>query len=202
MKNILILMIVALVGFTSCDPLGSKEPTTLPEMIFPISVSPDTAYIKLGDTIRIRTSISSQLNDSIKVTDGKVEIQILLAYSSETPITSSSSISQPMEGEVFTVLSIKGHAHVNPEVKKLRALYAYPDEDSLAVDVLIIPLKAGTYGLGLYSSFFEGSQGKARTSAFWDVENNHYDELRDIPGDDLGPGDYGYDNRYYFAVYE
>lgn len=203
MRYLAIILALFLAGCKSCQVGGSGENLTLPDMVFPISVFPDTAYIKLGDTLRIHASIPSQLNDSIKVIDGKGEIWVGFASSPYTPINTLSLYNSAIDSEDFESYVIKGGVGISESSGKLREIYIIPEDDSLSVDILILPLKTGTYGFSLQSSFFEGSQGKARTHAFFDIEDNHGEELLAIPDmPALTPDSPNYKKLYYFAVYE
>lgn len=195
---VLVLMILFL---SSCDPDVPGEDITLPTMEFGINVFPDTAYIKLGDTITIHSGISSTLSDGVKITDGKATIDLYMAYSPEMPITTISSYTAE-EGTHFSFKLEKGDIRVNPTTNKLAEIYAIPYDDSILVMINFIPLKIGTYCFQVQSKFFEGSQGKTRTDPKFDMEDTHWDlwQVAEHPGPN--PGEKEYYTSYWFAVYE
>lgn len=202
-KNV-ILFLSGIFLLSSCDPHGAEEGLTLPQMKFGFRVSPDTTYIKLGDTVTISGAIPNPLENGVRITDGKAIIETAMGYREEIPIVNVDGESNLVD-EYLDIYTTIGGVEIgfadNPGL--VRWFYAVPDGDSIKLEIKIIPHKVGSYSISLYSSFFEGSQGKTRTQSIFDVENNHFDELMKIPGsEELGPGDYGYDNAYVFAVYE
>lgn len=199
MKNLLII-ILGSVFIYSCDPDIPGEGINLPAMNFGFKVSPDTAFIKLGDTLTLHTSISNILENGVVVKDGKAVMSGNILYKDEIPISVFGFIGDLVD-EYLYIKTVWGDVDIHT-TGLIREYHAYPTEDSIKFELKIIPRKVGTYGIYLYSNFFEGSQGKTRTQPFFDISNNHFDELWKIPGDELGPGDYGYDNAYLFAVYE
>lgn len=200
MKKLLIILLSS-VTLVSCDPDIPGEGITLPQMEFGFKVSPDTAYIKLGDTITLSASISNVLTNGTVITDGKAVIDLNYAISDEIPLLTS-SFKTALYDDDFKLQILIGDIDINASTKKISSMYAVPFEENISIDIKIIPLKKGTHIFALYSKFFEGSQGKTRTQPFFEMPNHHFDELWEIPGGELGPGDYGYDNRYLFAVYE
>ncbi len=77
MKKYLIIILAILI--VSCEPNPAKEGINLPAMEFGLNVSPDSAYIKIGDTVILSGSISSTLSNGVKIEEGKAEIDLFMA---------------------------------------------------------------------------------------------------------------------------
>lgn len=56
-------------------------------MGFGLTVSPDTAFKKPGDTIIPSGGISSTLSNGVKIEDGEAEIALFYGYTEQTPFT-------------------------------------------------------------------------------------------------------------------
>lgn len=198
MKKYLVLLLSVLT-LISCDPDPLVEGITLPEMEFGLKISPDTAYIKLGDTLTLYASIPSTLSNGVKIEDGKATIDLYMGYTPEIPVYNFQ-----FEGVVvdnhLNVIEDKGSIRISPQTGKIVEIYAHPYVDSIQVAMKFIPLTVGTYCFQTQSMFYKGSKGKTRTIPKFNMPNHHFDELWKIPGDNYQPGDQGYDSRYLFAV--
>jgi len=91
MKNISYLMLFTILIY-SCEPVA-REGTNpdLPPVLFGFKVSPDTAYLKVGDTVTLYSSISSTLSNGVKLNDGNVYLDASLYYFDTFPITNSNA---------------------------------------------------------------------------------------------------------------
>lgn len=202
MKRIYYPVAIILFFFMSCDPDVPGEGITLPTMNFNIKINPDTAYIKLGDTLTISSSISNNLNNGIIITDGIAKINLFFGYCAETPVNAS-TFTGSVHNEHFKIVDIaKGGINISTTTNKIKEIYASTSNDSIQLEISLIPLKVGTYVFQVQSLFFEGSQGRTRTNPKFNMPNHHFDELRKDVSYDIIPGSDGYDSRYNFAVYE
>lgn len=201
MRYSIIFLAFFLAGCKSCQVGGSNENLTLPDMVFPIQIFPDSAYIKLGDTVTIYTGIPNP-HDTVLVEDGKGIVDFYFAFSDSTPITEFKLTPLINENHV-DIVNIDGILRLWEASGRLLDVAVAIRTDSILAHIKLIPLKSGTYSLSLQSSFFEGSQGKARTYAYFDVEDNHGEELWVVPDmPALTPDSPNYRKLYYFAVYE
>ncbi len=202
MKRFALIILSCIIwGFTSCDPDVPGEEINLPEMHFGFKVFPDTAYIKLGDTIILHSSIPSTLSNGIKVEDGKATIDLFMSQRDEIPVVNIDNETVVI-GTHMDLLEEKGSIRINPSTNKIVELYAYPYEDSIQVRIKFIPLKTGTFRFSAQSKFYEGSSGKTRTQPYFDMEDTHWDlyQIPEHPGPN--PGEESYYKSYWFAVYE
>lgn len=198
MKNLLIIFLSS-ITLISCDPDIPGEGINLPEMEFGIKIHPDTAYIKLGDTINVSASIYNTLSNGVRITDGKAVMDFGCVRFFETPVIDYNKITTCEEEVDFVLFEDFGKVIINS--KKIREIHAYPYGDSIVVSFRFIPLKKGTFNFYISSKFFEGSQGKTRTQPYFDMINHNFeDHLWRV--DDRKPGDYSYESNYLFAVYE
>jgi len=87
MKKYLVLFL-SISTLISCEPKDfPNEGIDLPEMEFGLKVSPDRAYIRLGDTVTLYASIPSTLSNGVKIEDGKATIDLFMSYRTEVPAT-------------------------------------------------------------------------------------------------------------------
>ena len=199
MRKYLVLLLSVLT-LISCDPKDMpNEGIDLPEMEFGLQVSPDTAYIKLGDTLTLYASIPSTLSNGVKIEDGKATIDLFMGYTPEIPVYNFQ-----FEGVVIdnhlNVIEDKGSIRISPQTGKIVEIYAHPYGDSIQVAMKFIPLKVGTYIMQPKSMFYEGKQGKTRAIPKFAMEDTHWD-LYQIPGDPSpNPGEDSYYKSYWFAV--
>ncbi len=194
MKKAIILIVVSIL-FYSCDPDVPGEGITLPAMEFGLKVSPDTAYIKLGDTVTLKGSIPSTLSNGVKIEDGKALIDLFIGYINQIPITTF-SFEAAKPNEYINLYSLYGGVNINDKTAKVTHIYALPYGDSIQVEIAFVPLRIGTYGFQVQSMFYEGSKGKTRTQPKFDMLNDHYNELWHLEGDNM------YKQKYLFAVRE
>ena len=198
MKKYLVLFLSTLV-FISCEPAPIDEGITLPEMEFGLIVSPDSAYIKLGDTLTLHASIPSILSNGVKIEDGKATIDLYMGYRNEIPVLHTNN-EAVVVGTHLNILEEKGSVRISPNTGKIVEIYALPYGDSIQVEMKFIPLKTGTYVIQTYSKFYEGKKGKTRTIPKFAMEDTHWD-LYQIPGDPApAPGEDNYYKSYWFAV--
>lgn len=199
MKNLLIIILGSAFIY-SCDPDIPGEGITLPVMEFGFKVSPDTAYIKLGDTIILSASIPNTLDNGIEINDGIATISSSISYSNEIPIETF-NFHPAYENEFIKLISSIGNYDA-ASTGQITNFYAIPMGDSIKFEIKIVPLIIGTYSIHLYSKFYEGSQGKTRTQPKFDMEDVHWDlyQVPEYPAPN--PSDEGYYKSYRFAVYE
>lgn len=202
MKKLLIIFLSSVI-LVSCDPDIPGEGINLPEMEFGFKISPDTVYIKVGDTITLSASISNVLSDGTIIMDGKAVIDFGCVRYFETPIIDNYKLSTCVNGIDFQLIKEIGEVYIQSGTGNIRELYAYPHGDSIKCSFYFIPLKQGTYSFLLSHKFYEGSEGKTRTNSFFYIKDNNGEELWKVPGmPALTPDDPSYKRLYYFAVYE
>ena len=200
MKKYLILLL-SISTLISCEPKDfPNEGIDLPEMEFGLKISPDTAYIRLGDTVTLAASIPSTLSNGVKIEDGKATIDLFMSYRTEVPATNVNN-ETVVVGTHLNVLEEKGSIRVSPNTGKIVEIYAHPYGDSIQVAIKFIPLKKGTFRFSVQSMFYEGSKGKTRTVPKFDVENPHWDQLWKIEGHPAPSAkESSYYRNYFFAV--
>ncbi len=198
--NKYLVLLLSVLTLISCDPKDmANEGITLPPMEFGLKVSPDTAYIKLGDTLTLYASIPSTLSNGVKIEDGKATIDLFMGYRTEVPATNVNN-EAVVVGTHLNILEEKGSVRISPQTGKIVEIYAHPYGDSIQVEMKFIPLKTGTYVMQVYSKFYEGKKGKTRTIPKFAMEDTHWD-LYQIPGDPSpNPGEDSYYKSYWFAV--
>lgn len=188
--------------FIACDPDVANEGINLPGIEFGLVLKPDSSFIKLGDTVTLKSSISNVLLNGVKITDGKAAINLYLGYTEQTPITTF-GFTEVEKGNQSLILLKKGDIEYVDNGKKILNIYALPySNDSFQIEISFIPLKKGTYCFQVQSMFYEGTKGKTRTNPKFQMFNHHFDALWEIDGDNYQSGDFGYDSRYLFAVTE
>ncbi|HTO15204.1 MAG TPA: hypothetical protein VLZ83_05520 [Edaphocola sp.] len=196
----LLLICFGLLLLASCEPDIIGEGINLPEMKFGFNVSPDTSYVKVGDTITLFASIPSTLNNGVKITDGKAIIAASMGYKNEIPFQNLAMKSAKIKEE-FELIEFAGGVTYTLS-GSIREFFAFIDGDSIKFAAKIIPKKFGTYAIQLSSKFYEGSAGKTRTRPSFDMLDTHWD-LHQIPGYPAPqPGEESYFKSYWFAVYE
>ena len=205
MKKLIIIGAMIAPLLSSCDPYGASDNLTvaIPPLEFKFDITPDTAYIKLGDTITFYTAIENPtLENGERLKDGKTILMFGGAWCRNTPRTDDDTSFGLKYEEHFLYEMPFGGVNIL-ENKSMNRLYAYPDGgDSIRIAFKFIPLKAGTYIMGVQSNFFEGSQGKSRTNAKFNILNNNLEDLTDFDGEYAQPDDLLYYRNFCFAVYE
>ncbi len=185
----------------SCEPMPAEEGITLPAIDIGLKVNPDTAYVKLGDTVYLTASVSSTLSNGVKLEDGKATIDLYMGYTNQIPITEFHF--ETIEKDLHTkIITNKGDIRVYPSTGNIVEIYALPYGDSLRLSIAFVPQKKGSYCFQVQSMFYEGKKGKTRTQPFFDMNDVHWD-LYQIPElDSLKPlpGTPEYYKSYYFAV--
>lgn len=202
---VFILFFVALVATSSCDPDVAGEKITLPPMEFAFKVSPDTAFVKVGDTVTMHASLSTTLSEGIKLEDGYGEVWIAIAKSINIPFGSNNDLSSALNNEDYKLIIEEGgvkFASANPG--NLIRINTTPTGDSLIMSYKFVMLKPGAYRFDINGpSFYEGSKGKARWSARFDVANPNWDTLWQIVGHSAPqPNENHYFRNYLVAVTE
>ena len=198
----LIVAILALCFATSCDPDVAGEKITLPPVTFAFKVSNDTPYLRVGDTLNIRASVSSTVG-GITLTDGEGIIWAGISRGDNIPQTSFGD-NWPAKEDVdcHFIINNGGVKWSSGDSPYIIRFTGTPVGDSIIMDYSLVFLKPGLYQIGGFqSSFYEGSKGKGRWDAYFDVSNPHWNEFWQVPGSPaLQPGDDGYLKKYWVAV--
>lgn len=200
MKALTALLFVFLLA--SCDPDVAGEKITLSPLNFAFKIGNDTPYLTVGDTLSIRSSLSST-NDGITLTDGEGIIAFAIGYLSDTsPITSTGNVRAAINTDDYKLIINSGDVKwVNNSPNQLIRITGRPVGDSIIMDYSIVFLKPGVYQIGGFqSSFYEGTKGKGRWDAYFDIQDPHW-WFYEVPNMPLPqPGDYGYLRSYLVAV--
>jgi len=201
-RGAILLMLLGIL-FTSCDPDVAGEGIDLPAMEFDFRVSPDTAYLKVGDTFTMHAAISSLLSNGVILTDGEGEIWFGMSKSENIPRTSEEDFSIPLNNIDYKIIIDVGGVKWIDNNQIFRLTY-FPKEDSIIMSYKFVFLKKGLYQIGGFqSSFYEGTKGKTRANAHFDVINPHWNEFWQVTGSPAPtPNDYYYYNHYLIAVTE
>ncbi len=188
---------------TSCDPDVAGEGVTLSPVTFAFKVSNDTPYLKVGDTLNIRAAASSTVDD-ITLTDGEGIIWASITRGENIPRVSFDEISRAVEDvDCLFIINRGGAKWANSNPPYVYRFTGKPEGDSIIMDYSFVFLKPGLYKIGGFqSSFYEGSKGKGRWDAFFDVQDPHwwFYEIPGVPAPE--PGDAGYLKSYLVAVTE
>jgi len=200
MKKVVIILCVCFgMLLYSCEPDPSKEGINLPPMEMGLQITPDTAFIKLGDTVWLRSSISSTLSNGVKIEDGKATIDLFIGYINQVPVVDF-AFEAAIPNDHLQIYSTLGGINISSNTSKITDIYALPYGDSIQVEIAFIPLKKGTYAFEVQSMFYEGKQGKTRTVPKFDMLDTHWD-LQQIPNQTIPlPGTTEYYTSYLFAV--
>ena len=190
---------------SSCDPDVAGEKITLPPMEFGFKVTPNTAIHRVGDTLTLHASISTKIGDGIILDDGQGEVWIYIGKSDTIPFISNSDLHTALNNIDYQLIVEGGGANFasdNPNY--LFRLTSTPAGDSLIMSYKFVLLKPGAYRFDVNnSSFYEGSKGKARWSAKFDVGNPHWDSLWQVAGNPTpNPSEEYYYKNYLIAVTE
>ncbi len=204
MKRILIAWIVCVL-VASCDPKDMPtEGITLPDIEFAFTVNPDTSYLKVGDTLTIYAAVSSTLSNGIRLIDGEGELWFGLAKSENIPMTSISDHSIPLNNNDYHLILREGGVKWAPDnTNRIFRLTSFPTGDSIIMHYKFVFLKKGLYQLGGFqSSFYEGSKGKGRWYAYYNVKDPNW-HLIQVPGHPVPqPGEQSYNKNFLIAVTE
>lgn len=204
-KRIGILLVLLSVLFSACDPDVAGEGINLPPMEFAFEVSPDTAYMKVGDTFTIQASISSTLSNGVKLTDGEGSVSIYISRGFEIPRVSFDDNFTALNNEDYKIIIEKGGVKWGKnEVNQIRSFSSSPTGDSIIMAYKFVFLKKGTYVIGGFQPlFYEGSKGKTRWNAYFNVTNPHWNELwqvSDVPAPSINED--SYKKSYLIAITE
>jgi hypothetical protein len=186
----------------SCDPDVAGEKITLSPVTFAFKVSNDTPYLRVGDTLSIRAAVSSMV-DSIVLTDGEGIIAAGISRGDNIPQTSFGDNWPAIEGiDYHFIINNGGVKWTNGDTPYIIRFTGRPIGDSIIMDYSLIFLKPGLYYLGGFqSSFYEGTKGKGRWDAYFDVPDPHWNEFWQVSGyPALQPGDPEYRKAYWVAV--
>lgn len=203
MKKLIIIGALIAPLLSSCDPYGASDNLTIaiPALEFEFDIAPDTAYVKLGDTLTFYASIENPLLETgERLKDGKAILSFTGSWCRHTPVTDEDTTVALLQDEHFLYENNEGEVYMFHD--HLNRLFAYPDGgDSIRIAFKFIPLKTGTYGFNVQSNFFEGSQGKTRTKAHFDIETNNTEILM-LDNPPITPDMPLFNTLYCFAVYE
>ncbi len=194
MRQSILLLFTLLLLMQSCEPMPGDEGITLPPINIGLKVSPDTAYVKLGDTVYLTASVPNTLSNGVKLEDGKATINLYHGYISEIPIITF-DFEEVTDNIDSKFIVEKGGIQYMQNERKILNIDLLPYGDSLQLSIAFVPLKKGTYTFYIQSMFYEGSKGKTRTQPYYINTNHNFDELWHIP-----ENDYDYDRQYLFAV--
>jgi hypothetical protein len=187
----------------SCDPDVAGEGIDLPAMKFAFKVSPDTAYIRIGDTLFIHASIGATLSTGLTLTDGSGELWVGMGRGGSIPRTSKDDIYTPYNNQDYKLMVLHGGVKwMSNEPDVLYRFTSYPENDSFSMGYKFIFFKKGLYQLTLDPSFYEGTKGKTRWSGYFDVNDPHW-SLVDMPEyPNPLPGEDNYRSSYLLVVTE
>src|SRR5690606_37842180 len=107
MKIRFAIFVLALLHIYGCDPDVAGEGVTLSEMKFKFGLHPDSANLKIGDTLFIESSLSSTI-DGVKLTDGDVILGGVFSYSPLIPVSNIDSMESCLEGTHLNVITYSG----------------------------------------------------------------------------------------------
>jgi hypothetical protein len=200
--RVLITAIFLLCFATSCDPDVAGEKITLPPVTFAFKVSNDTPYLRVGDTLNIRATVSSTVG-GITLTDGEGIIAGGITSMSDTfPIVSYNNVRNTLNTiDYHLIINHGGVKWVDNNPNKLIRFTGSPIGDSIIMDYNIVFLRPGVYKIGGFqTSFYEGSKGKGRWDAYFDVPDPHwwFYEIPNTPNPQSGEP--GYLKSYLVAV--
>jgi hypothetical protein len=186
---------------TSCDPDVAAEKVTLPPVTFAFKVSNDTPYLRVGDTLNIRAAISSTVN-GITLTDGEGMIASYLGKGENIPRISFDDVSSALNTiDYHLIIKGGGVKRGASSSNSIIRFSGHPVGDSIIMDYTFVFLKPGLYQIGgLQSSFYEGSKGKGRWDAYFDVSDPHWDFVDMPSAPPPQPGEPGYLKSYLVAV--
>ena len=200
MKKYLVLLLSTLV-FISCEPDPIDEDITLPEMEFVFNVMPDTAYIKIGDTLTLYAALSSITSTGIQLTNGTGEIRVSMGMAENIPKTSYDDNKAPENGSDYNIIIKNGNVKWGTSRKdQIRSFTTVPSEDSIIMHYKFVFIKRGLFNFSLQSSFYEGTKGKTRWNGSFGVKDTNWDFFQ-VPGETIPtPGEGNYYRSYWIAV--
>ena len=205
MKNYLLLIFISGSLFlnSSCDPDVAGEDINLPAMKFAFKVSPDTAYIRIGDTLFINASVSATLSNGITLADGSGELWVSMGRGDSVPRTSKNDIYMTYNNQDYKLIVLRGGVKwMSDEPNILYRFTSHPENDSFSMSYKFIFLRKGLYQLTLDPSFYKGTKGKTRWSGYFDVTNPHWNLVNMPEYPTPLPGEDNYRNSYLFVVTE
>lgn len=204
MKNYFYILIFVF-GCLSCDPDVVGEKITLPDMNFNVNLAPDTAYLKIGDTLRIRSSLNTNYSgNNINLTEGEPLIGAYIGYyRNETyPITNADSVEQALENNQYKIILSKGRLKYNSSKPLILGFIPQIYNDSFLFDAKIVFNKVGLYSISLSSNIYESNQGKARTNARFIADNLNWQYYSFPDAQNPSPTEEKYYRRYSIAITE
>ena len=201
-KYFLSLMLgYSLMLLASCEPSPLNEGITLSPITFAFKVSNDTPYLRVGDTLNIRAGVSSTV-DGITLTDGEGEVWAAITRGENIPKVSFDDGIRAIEGVDYNfIINSGGVKFANADPPYIYRFTGSPVADSIIMDYSIVFLKPGLFKFGGFQSYFyEGSNGKGRWDAYFDVQDPHwwFYEIPNVPNPQ--PGESGYLRSYLVAV--
>lgn len=200
--TIYLLLFISLI---SCEPSPSKEGITLSPMEFVFKVSPDTSYLRVGDTFSMHAGLGTTLSNGIRLEDGEGEVWIYVVKSVNIPVGSNSDLSSALNNEDYKLIVEGGGVKfATADPQNLIRITSTPTGDSIIMSYKFVMLKPGVFRFDINGpSFYEGSKGKARWSARFDVANPNWDSLWRIAGNPMPqPSEDYYYRNYLIAVTE
>ncbi len=202
LKYIIIMLgLLNLVSCSSCEPDPINEGITLPQMEFAFKVYPDTSYIKVGDTFTLYAAMSSITSNGIKLDDGEGELWFGIVKGENIPRISYQDIKSALNNEDYHLIVRKGGVKwVQSNPNELLRLTAFPLGDSIIMHYELIFLKKGLFQIGGFqSSFYEGSKGKGRWNAYFDVKDPNWSFFQ-VPNETIPTPNDDYYNRHFFVA--
>lgn len=203
MRTLTIILFFLLLS--SCDPDVAGEKVTLPTMDFAFNISPDTVFLKVGDTLDLRTSLNTDYADDNNVlTQGEPLIGAYIGYFGNTiyPITNTDSVAQALDGSHYKLILSKGDVKYNNNKPLILGFIPKIYTDSFIFEAKIIFNKVGLFAIDLNSSFYESSQGKARTNAKFTANNLNWNYYNFPDTENPTPNDEKYYRRFTVAITE
>ncbi|HTO15203.1 MAG TPA: hypothetical protein VLZ83_05515 [Edaphocola sp.] len=203
MKNIIekLILFFSIFFIVSCDPDVSGENVTLEPLEFGFTVNEDTTQHTLGDTIYF----NSEIPNSYNLDNGKVSLffSVVVAPGVDT-ITNPNQIKEAIENIDYKMIKIHGDIEYHSSIEGyMRQIFLNPSRtDSLHFEYAFIPLREGVYHFSFANSFYQGTNGKARTSAMFNVINPNWNLIKISSVSIPNPSDKGYFKGYLFAVFE
>lgn len=205
MKNCIYILFFSFIA-CSCDPGAGNEGVNpdLPSVMFAFNVSPDTAYVKVGDTITLYSSISSTLSNGVKLKDGDVYIDASLYYFDTFPITNNNQISvNAKSGNHYTLLVENGDIQNNTaDIGSFRGLTTQYENDSFVFKYKFILNKSGLFWFHLGGNFLNCSIGKTYAGAEFNMINTHWNFIQINGEENPLPNSEEYYSSYRIAVTE
>jgi hypothetical protein len=201
-KGIAILALGVLITLSACDPGVGTEGVNpdLPIVKFAFSITPATKWLSVGDTFDMYSSVSKVLPGNIILSAGSATIDATIAYTADTVFTSKSpAIGQAVSGIDYEIIPIKGTIKCSPTYPNVLSTYISQLEvDSFTFHYKVVFKKKGLFIFDIRPSFMETSNGRARTDAYFAVEDAHWSFFSGLDTPKYGTSYYNID--YHLGV--